>query len=95
MEEVLSTTVDIVIMDVIMPQLNGFEAARQIMAQNPSIKIIAVSMHSGRSYVQGMIKAGVSAYVLKNRISKELVSAVHSAAADQPYLSPEIAAKGF
>jgi two-component system, NarL family, response regulator NreC len=82
---------DMVIMDVAMPDLNGLEAMRQILAANPRIKVIALSMHSDRRYVTGMLSAGASGYILKHCAFEELVHAIHTVLSNQVYLSPEIA----
>ncbi len=80
----------IVIMDIGMPGLNGIEATRQITADVPSTKVIALSMHSDKRFVIEMLKAGVSAYLLKDSASEELASAIRTVLADKPYLSPQI-----
>jgi len=82
---------DMVIMDVAMPDLNGLEAVRQILSANPRIKVIALSMHSDRRYVTGMLSAGASGYILKHCAFEELVQAIHTVLANQVYLSPAIA----
>lgn len=81
---------DVVIMDVGMPDLNGIEATRQIVAKVPGVKVIALSMHSDRRFVVGMLSAGASGYLLKDCAFEELVSAVQTVAAGQGYLSPGI-----
>jgi two-component system, NarL family, response regulator NreC len=82
---------DIIVMDINMPELNGIEASRQIKSELPDIKIIALSMHSDKRYVAGMLKAGVSGYLLKNCAFDELVAAINSVVRNQSYLSPAIA----
>lgn len=82
---------DLVVMDVSMPDLNGMEATRQIVAENPDIKILALSMYSDKRFVEGMFKAGVSGYILKNCIARELVSAIRFVAKGEIYISPKIA----
>lgn len=82
---------DVIVMDINMPELNGIEASRQIKAELPDIKIIALSMHSDKRYVAGMLKAGVSGYLLKNCAFDELVAAINSVVRHQSYLSPAIA----
>lgn len=82
---------DVIVMDINMPELNGIEASRQIKAELPDIKIIALSMHSDKRYVAGMLKAGVSGYLLKNCAFDELVAAINSVMRHQSYLSPAIA----
>jgi DNA-binding NarL/FixJ family response regulator len=87
----LKLSPDVVVMDVGMPDLNGMEATRQIKAQAPGIKVIALSMHSDGRFIAGMFKAGASGYLLKDSAFEELARAVRTVAAGQTYLSPRIA----
>lgn len=80
----------VVIMDVGMPDLNGIEATRQVLADAPGIKVIALSMHSDRRFVSNMIKAGASGYLLKDTAFEELVSAIRVVMNNRTYLSPEV-----
>ncbi len=82
---------DVIVMDINMPELNGIEATRQIIAELPDTKIIALSMYSDKRYVVGMLKAGVSGYLLKNCAFDELVSAISAVVANQNYMSQKIA----
>ncbi len=82
---------DVVIMDIGMPGLNGIEATRQILADSPQAKIIALSMHSERRFVSEMLKAGAHAYLLKDSAFEELVQAIRASRANKIYLSPSIA----
>jgi DNA-binding NarL/FixJ family response regulator len=81
---------DIIIMDVAMPDLNGMEATRQIIADSPGVKVIAVSMHSDRRFVAEMLKAGASAYLSKDYAFDELENAIRTVVANKVYLSPDI-----
>jgi DNA-binding NarL/FixJ family response regulator len=81
---------DVVIMDISMPDLNGIEATRHIIADAPRVKIIALSMHSDGHYVKELFKAGASGYLLKECAFEELANAIHTVAGDQIYLSPRI-----
>ncbi|MBL7223093.1 MAG: response regulator transcription factor [Candidatus Brocadiae bacterium] len=81
----------VVVMDVVMPDLNGIEATRQILSASPNIKVLALSMHSDRRFVAGMLSAGASGYVLKDCAFEELAEAIRTVAADRTYLSPGIA----
>lgn len=81
---------DIVIMDISMPDLNGFEATRQIRRQIPNAKIIVLSMHHKRQFIMDMLKAGASGYILKTRVNDDLVRAIKAAAANEVYLSSKI-----
>ncbi len=82
---------EIIIMDIGLPELNGIEATRQIVAEVPGVKIIALSMHGDRHFVKGMLTAGASGYLLKYSASQELLRAIEAVKAGQVYLSPEIA----
>lgn len=84
---------DLVIMDIGMPNLNGIEATRQILAESPHIKIIALSMHSETWFVSEMLKAGASAYLLKDSAFEELIQAIQASRSNKIYLSPSIAEK--
>lgn len=81
----------VVIMDVAMPDLNGIEATRKLLAANPNIKVVALSGHSNREFVREMLKAGASAYVLKSRAYEELVRAIREVVKGKKYLSPDVA----
>jgi len=82
---------DVIIMDVAMPDLNGIEATRQIVAELPGIKIIALSMHDDRRFVLNMLKAGASGYMLKDCAFKDLAKAIRVVMSHKTYLSPEVA----
>jgi DNA-binding NarL/FixJ family response regulator len=81
---------DLILMDVTMPNLNGIEATRKIKSKNSAIEIIALSLHSDRRYVLGMIDAGASGYLLKECAFEELVRAINTVMDKKKYLSPEI-----
>jgi len=81
---------DVVIMDVSMPDLNGMEAARQIVGDCPDTKVIALSMHSDALFVTEMLKSGAAGYLLKDCAFEELARAIRTVAADKTYLSPSI-----
>jgi DNA-binding NarL/FixJ family response regulator len=82
---------DLVIMDFAMPELNGIEATRQILMSNKKVKVVALSMHSDRRYVCGMLSAGVSGYLLKDCAFEELGRALKAVSENKTYLSPAIA----
>lgn len=82
---------DVVIMDISMPDLNGIDATRQILAALPSTRVIALSMYSDRRYVEGMLSAGVSGYLVKSCAFDELVQAILAVVGGTAYLSPNIA----
>ncbi len=81
---------DVVIMDVAMPDLNGIEATQKILAENPEIKIVALSMYSDRRFITRMLKAGARGYLLKDCAFEELAGAIQAVLKDQIYLTPRI-----
>lgn len=84
---------DVVVMDISMPGLNGAKATRRIVENSPTVKVVALTRHNERGYVQNMLDAGVAAYVLKQSASQELVRAIHAVVAGQTYLDPAITAR--
>ena len=85
------TQPDVVVMDLSMPELNGADAARAILAREPKCRIIVLSMYSQREYVRRALKAGAAGYVVKGSAAKELVEAIRAVNAGQRYLSPRVA----
>jgi two-component system response regulator NreC len=81
---------DIVIMDISMPQLNGIEAAKQIVKANPRTHIIILSMHSDETYLMRALQAGVKGYLLKESAEEDLIRAVRMVAQGKPFFSPAV-----
>ena len=87
---------DVVLMDLHMPGISGYELCKQIKAQRDLPKIIIVSMADEPSVIEKLFQAGADAYVLKNGGAEELKAAISSVMEDLKYLSPEITQKyGF
>ena len=82
---------EVILMDVAMPDLNGVEATRQILAAVPGSSVVALSIHRDRRFVTHMVRAGASGYVLKGCSFEELVRAIRAAAAGEIYLTPAVA----
>jgi two-component system response regulator NreC len=82
---------DVVIMDITMPDLNGIDATRQIRAELPGVKVVALSMHPHEQFIKGILMAGASGYLLKDCSIEEMVMAVRSATRGHMYLSPGVA----
>ncbi|OPY12205.1 MAG: Oxygen regulatory protein NreC [Syntrophus sp. PtaB.Bin001] len=81
---------NVVIMDISMPDLNGIDATREIVNSIPGVKVIALSMHSDRRFVTGMLSSGASGYLLKDCAFEELAKAIKTVVANHTYLSPMI-----
>lgn len=82
---------DVIIMDIAMPELNGIEATRLIVAENPKVRIVALSMYADRRFVTQILRAGALGYVLKEAAFEELAHAIHTVAGGKPYLSASVA----
>jgi DNA-binding NarL/FixJ family response regulator len=77
---------DIVVMDLSMPGMNGLEATAALSECCPEVKVLAVSRHRGRSYVQQLLRAGASGYVLKQSSAEEILRAVRAIAHGATYV---------
>ena len=83
----------VVVLDVSMPELNGFQATEQIVKSCPNSKVLSLTRHDEDSYVQQLLKAGASGYVLKQSSSAVLLAAIRSVAGGETYLDPGVTAK--
>lgn len=83
---------DVVVMDISMPEINGIEATRRIVAASPGVRILALSMMLDRAYVVEALKAGAQGYLVKDCAAEELVTAIRSVNEENSYLSAEITA---
>ncbi len=81
---------DVIIMDIAMPDINGIEATRQLKSEMKDIKIVALSMHSDRRFVTEILKAGASAYVLKQSAFEDLEKAIKTVMVNRTFLSADI-----
>jgi DNA-binding NarL/FixJ family response regulator len=84
---------DVVVMDLMMPNLNGIEATRQIHGELPDCKVLVLSMYDDEEYVQRLLASGASGYMLKRATSDELVRALREVVAGGMPLDPSVAAK--
>jgi two-component system, NarL family, response regulator LiaR len=81
---------DVIVMDVIMPVMDGIEATRRIHQQHPDIKILALSSFQDEASVRDMLKAGAVGYVLKNTSVEELTHTIRVAHSGKSVFSPEV-----
>jgi len=84
---------DVLVMDISMPSLNGLKATQKLKELCPQVKVVTLSRHDGDGYVQQLLRAGASGYVLKQSASTELLHAIRAVAAGGKYLDPKLAAK--
>ena len=81
---------DLVLMDISMPGLSGIDATRRICRNGSGTKVLVLSMHDNRSFVEEVLRAGASGYVLKDAASSDLLRAVDAVRAGDSFLSPTI-----
>ena len=81
---------DVVVMDVGMPVLNGIEATKSIVTQNPSTAVVVLSMHADESYVMRALSAGARGYLLKDSGAGDLISAIQAVSQGKSFFSPKV-----
>jgi DNA-binding NarL/FixJ family response regulator len=86
---------DVLLMDISMPELNGLKAAAKLKRVAPEIKILTLTRHTDEAYLQELLQAGVSGYVLKQSAASELVRAIRTVAGGGNYLDPSMTGKVF
>ena len=82
---------DLVLMDILMPHLNGLDATRQIIATVPTTRVLILSSYCSDDYVQQLMEAGAAGYLLKQTLGAELLKAIHEVDRGNAYFSPEVA----
>jgi DNA-binding NarL/FixJ family response regulator len=92
-ETVLLLQPDLIIMDINMPLVNGIEASRLLLQQNPAIKILVVSMYSDEQYYNSVIENGVKGFILKDAENNELKTAVNVILNGKTYFSQDLLLK--
>jgi len=82
---------EVIIADITMPHLNGFEALAQLRKDNPNVKVVFLTMHQEVAYARRALEAGAAGYVLKHSAPAELVTAIRAALSGKTYVSPTLA----
>jgi DNA-binding NarL/FixJ family response regulator len=83
-----TSEVDLAVLDIAMPRLTGLQAARELAALKPGLRILMLTMHDNEQYFFQALKAGASGYVLKSVADRDLVAACRAAMRDEPFLYP-------
>jgi DNA-binding NarL/FixJ family response regulator len=87
------TAVDVVLMDVAMPRLNGFEATKQILKLSPATRVLALTSYGNDDCLTGMMKAGATGFLAKQTVAGELLMAIRELKNGNPFLSPATASR--
>ena len=82
---------DVAILDITMPLLNGVEATRQIVRRSPSTRVLVLTMHADEAYVNQILQAGATGYLLKDSADVDLIQAVSAVSKGKSFFSPAIA----
>jgi two-component system, NarL family, response regulator NreC len=85
--------IDVVILDIGMPRLNGLEALRRLKAAFPHLAVLILTMHASEPYLFQVIQAGGAGYVLKQNADEHLLGAIRDAARGKPFLYPTMEAR--
>jgi len=81
---------DVIVLDIVMPRMNGIDAAREIVRRDPQARVIILSMYSDSDRVYESLQAGARGYVLKRDLADELILAIRQVGAGGRYLSPGV-----
>jgi DNA-binding NarL/FixJ family response regulator len=92
-QRALAIRPDVVVMDISMPGMNGLAATRALKQQQPDLAVITLTRHGDDAYLQELLRAGVSGYVLKQSAPAELLQAIRVAAAGGQYLDSTLTAR--
>jgi len=82
---------DVIVMDLAMPNMNGMEATRRILAANSTVGVVILSMHQDESYVLGSLKAGAKGYLLKDSVRGEVLQAIRAVSEGRSFLTRKVA----
>ncbi|MDO8634840.1 MAG: response regulator transcription factor [Dehalococcoidia bacterium] len=84
---------NVVLMDIVMPGLNGVEATKLIKKQNPGTAVLILTAYEDERYILGLLEAGVAGYLLKSATGEEIVKAIRAVHAGESVLHPTVMAK--
>lgn len=90
LEQVEQKGPDVVVMDISMPRLNGFEATRRIVESNPDVEVLMLTVHDDKDYIFRSLEAGASGYLVKETAPEKLVEAIHTVNGGGAYLGSSI-----
>lgn len=89
-EKIVHTPVDVILLDINLPGMNGLEVCQKLSKEYPDVKVLALSMHNEESFVTEILKYGAQGYILKNTDKKELINAIEMVNNGQSYFSDEV-----
>lgn len=95
LEIIKKSAIDLIILDISMPAMDGIELSKILKKQHPQIKILILSTHSNAMIISRLIRIGVNGYLLKNAEKEELLKAINTIASGENYFAEELEEKHF
>mgnify|MGYP002779543532 FL=1 len=86
---------DVIVMDISMPELNGLKATKKLKQVCPEVKVLTLTRHTDDAYLQQLIQAGASGYILKQSVASELIRAIRTVGGGNSYLDPALTSRVF
>jgi len=93
LEQLKMHAIDVVLMDVNMPEMDGIEATKKVRELHPEVKILMLTMFNTRDYIEKLLKAGAHGYILKNTGKDELIEAIEKVNSGESFFSEEVKLK--
>lgn len=90
LETLRHAAADVLVLDLTMPGLDGFEVLRRVKDEHPALKVLVLTMHASPAYVARAVQEGADGYLLKDSAVQDLVSAIEAVTHDRPYFSPPV-----
>jgi DNA-binding NarL/FixJ family response regulator len=95
LRQALTLNPDVVVMDLSMPELNGLQATKRLKAEQPNVKVVAMTVHEDPSYLMQLCKAGAVGYVLKRSAGDDLINAIRTVAGGNVHFDATLASKAL
>jgi DNA-binding NarL/FixJ family response regulator len=89
----VSSRPDVIVLDISLPEMNGADVARALLAEQPACRILVLTVHEDRATMRQLLDLGVAGYLVKRSAADDLIRAIHVVAAGGTYLDPAIAGK--
>lgn len=92
-EKIPSLNIDVVLMDITMPEMDGIEATKAILAKNSQLKVLILTMHNEARFIKTCLEIGAKGYVLKTIAQEDIIKAIHHVAENKSFLGEDVQEK--